>query len=146
MFGGFRRAAQSAQRELIGPGCAAQPKIDATWKQPFQRPELLGNDVGRMVGEHDAARADTDGFRSRRDMTDHDRCRGARDARHVVMLRHPDAAIAPGLGMDRNIAGVVERAARIGFFGDADEIENRQCGHENFPNEAMRVNQIASVI
>ena len=80
-----------------------------------------------MVGEHDAARADTDGFRSRGDMADHDRRRSARDAGHVVMLRHPDAAIAPGLGMNRNIAGVVvERAASIGFFGDADEIEDRQ--------------------
>jgi hypothetical protein len=60
-------------------------------------------------------------------MADHDRRRSARDAGHVVMLRHPDAAIAPGLGMNRNIAGVVERAASIGFFGDADEIEDRQC-------------------
>ena len=75
-----------------------------------------------MVGEHDAARADTDGFRSRGDMADHDRRCSARDAGHVVMLRHPDAAIAPSLGMNRNIAGVVERAACIGFFGDADEI------------------------
>ena len=50
---------------------------------------------------------------------------------HVVMLRHPDAAIAPGLGMNRDIAGVVERAARIGVFGDADEIEDGQCRHGN---------------
>jgi hypothetical protein len=68
-------------------------------------------------------------------MTDHNRRRGTSDARHVVMLRHPDAAIAPSLGMNRNIAGVVERAACIGFFGDADEIENRQCRHENLLNE-----------
>jgi hypothetical protein len=68
-------------------------------------------------------------------MANYDRCRSTRDARHVVVLRHPDAAIAPSLGMNRNIAGVVERAARIGVFGDADEIENRQCRHENLPNE-----------
>jgi len=40
------------------------------------------------------------------------------------MLRYPNAAIAPSLGMNRNIAGVVECAARVGVFGDADEIEN----------------------
>jgi hypothetical protein len=84
-----------------------------------------------MVGEHDAARADTDGLCSRCDVTNHNRRRGAGDARHVVMLRHPNAAIAPSLGMDRNITGVVERAARIGAFGDADEIEDRQCRHRN---------------
>jgi hypothetical protein len=33
--------------------------------------------------------------------------------------------------MDRNIAGIVERAARIGVFGDADEIEDRQSRHSN---------------
>ena len=70
-----------------------------------------------MVGEHDAARADADRFCARCDMTDHNRRRGAGDARHVVMLRHPDAAIAPGFGMNRNIAGVVLGAARIGVFG-----------------------------
>ena len=31
--------------------------------------------------------------------------------------------------MDRNIAGVVERAARIGVFGNADKIEDGQCRH-----------------
>ena len=79
-------------------------------------------------------------------MTDHDRCRGAGDARHVVMLRHPDAAIAPGLGMDRDIAGVVERAARIGVFGDADEIENGQCRHETFRTKQCEQNYFARII
>jgi hypothetical protein len=39
------------------------------------------------------------------------------------MLRHPDAAIAPVLGVDCEIPGIVERAARIGIFSDADELE-----------------------
>src|SRR5207244_3946812 len=51
VFGGFRRAAQGAQRELVGPGRAAQPKVNTAWKQLRQRPELLGDNVGRMVGE-----------------------------------------------------------------------------------------------
>jgi hypothetical protein len=37
--------------------------------------------------------------------------------------------------MDRNIAGVVERAARIGVFRDADEIEYGQCRHRNSRTE-----------
>jgi hypothetical protein len=40
------------------------------------------------------------------------------------MLRHPDAAIAPVLGVDCEIPGIVERAARIGIFGDADKLED----------------------
>ena len=31
--------------------------------------------------------------------------------------------------MNRNIAGVVEGAARIGFFGNPHEIEDGQCRH-----------------
>ena len=58
------------------------------------------------------------------EMGDHDRRRGARDARHVVMLRHPDAAIAPSLGVGGEIAGVVERAAGVGLLGDADKFED----------------------
>ena len=129
VLGGFGRAAQGAQRELVGARRAAEPEVDAARKQPRQRPELLGDDVGRMVGQHDAARADPDGLCSRGDMANHDRRRGAGDARHVVMLGHPDAAITPFLGMGREIAGIVERAARIGVFGDADEIEDGKCRH-----------------
>jgi hypothetical protein len=40
------------------------------------------------------------------------------------MLRHPDAAIAPVLGVDCEIPGIVERAARIGIFSDANEFED----------------------
>jgi hypothetical protein len=31
--------------------------------------------------------------------------------------------------MRRKITGIVERAARIGSFGDADEIEDGKCRH-----------------
>jgi hypothetical protein len=91
-----------------------------------------------MVGKHDAARADADGFCSGCDMTDHDRRRGAGDARHVVVLRHPDAAITPGFSMNSNIAGVVEGAARIGVFGNADEIEDGQCRHRTPERNHLR--------
>jgi hypothetical protein len=40
--------------------------------------------------------------------------------------------------MDRNIAGVVERTARIGVFRDADEIEDRQCRHRNSRTKRLR--------
>ena len=77
-----------------------------------------------MVGEHEAAGADANGFGSCRDMTNHHRRRGARNSRHVVMLRYPDPTITPGFRMDRDITGVVECAARVGILRDADEIED----------------------
>jgi hypothetical protein len=40
------------------------------------------------------------------------------------MLRHPDAAIAPSLGVGGEIAGVDERGASVGALGDADELED----------------------
>ena len=115
----LRRAAQSAQRELVGAGSATESEIDAARKETGQRPELLGNHIGRMIGQHYAAGADPDGLRPRGDMGQHDRRRCAGDARHIVMLRNPDAAIAPSLRMGREIAGVVERAAGVRVLGDA---------------------------
>ncbi len=129
VLGRFRRAAQRAQGELIGARRAAEAKVDAVRKQPRQRAELLGDDVGRMVRQHDAAGADPDGAGSRRDMPDHDRRRGAGDPRHVVVLRHPDPAIAQRLGMAGDIARIVQRAARVGVLGDADEIKDGEGGH-----------------
>jgi hypothetical protein len=46
-----------------------------------------------------------------------------------MMLRDPDAAITPFFSMRRKIAGVVERAARVCVFSDADEIEYGQGSH-----------------
>ena len=43
----LRRAAQSAQRQLVGAGSATKSKIDAARKETSQRPELLGDNIGR---------------------------------------------------------------------------------------------------
>lgn len=65
-----------------------------------------------MVGQHDAAGADSYRLRSRRDVADDDGGRGARDADHVVVLRQPETVIAPTLGVLREIERVVERLRR----------------------------------
>ena len=112
------------QRELIGAWRAAKPEVDAAGKEPRQRSELLGDDVGRVVRKHDASCPDPNGRRPFGDMSKHDRCRGAGDARHVVMLRHPDALIAPFLGVSGEVASIVERAAGVGVLRDANKFEN----------------------
>ena len=60
---GVRRKA--LQRELVGSRRAAESEIDAAREQPRQRSELFGDDIGGMVGKHDAARADPDASSSR---------------------------------------------------------------------------------
>jgi hypothetical protein len=57
-------------------------------------------------------------------MSKHNRCRGACDAGHIVMLRHPDAPIAQFLSMSRKVARIVERTASIGLLRDANKFEN----------------------
>src|SRR3546814_10569620 len=45
------------------------------------------------------------------------------------MLGHPDAPVAPLLGVHRHVPGVVERAARVGLLGDTNEVEDGQWYH-----------------
>ena len=79
-----------------------------------------------MIGQHDAAGADADGLGAARDMADHHAGGGAGDAGHVVMLRHPIAAIAPGFRMARQIQAVLQRQRRVAALDDGRKIENRK--------------------
>ena len=132
-------------RKVIGRsrGCGAAPG-PSRWSVPGARPRprsirpgnsraSVPNCSAMMIGAWFGSMMPPAPTRMRRgargDVGDHDRGRGAGDAGHVVMLGHPEAAIAPALGVGCEIAGVVERAARIGRLGDADEIENGQGRH-----------------
>ena len=115
---------------MVGAWSAAKPEVDTAGKEPRQRSELLGDDVGRMVREHDASCPDPNGRRPARKMGKHDRGRGAGDALHVMMLGHPDALITPFLGVSGKIASIVERAASIRLLRDANKLENGQGRHE----------------
>jgi hypothetical protein len=53
-------APQGPQRHRVGAGRPAETEVDAAGKQGCERAELLGDDVGRMVGQHDAAGANPD--------------------------------------------------------------------------------------
>lgn len=129
MFGIPRRTAKGTQRKLVGAGRATQTEIDAARKQALQRPELLGDDIGRVVGQHNAAGADADGLRTRRNMRDHNRRRSTGNGRRIVMLRNPDTPVAPSLGMGGKVASIVQRAACVGFVGDMGCFKDGQCGH-----------------
>src|SRR3546814_5605450 len=71
--GGGRRAPQRLQGRLVGAGRAPQAEVDAAGEQLRQGAELLGDDVGSMVRQHDAARADAKGAGAAGDVSDEDR-------------------------------------------------------------------------
>ena len=54
--------------DLIGPGGAAKPQVNAAGMQCRQRAELLGDQQRRMVRQHDPAGADANVDCTRRDM------------------------------------------------------------------------------
>src|SRR5579859_4557581 len=65
-------AAKGAQRVIVSAGSAAQPEIDASGIERFKRSKLFGDHNGGVVGQHDSARANADGFGAAGNITDDD--------------------------------------------------------------------------
>ena len=91
-------APQRLRRGVVGARRAAQAEVDAARIQRRQRAELLGDLQRRVVGQHDAARADADPRGAAGDVADQHRGGGAGDARHVVVLGQPVALVTQRLG------------------------------------------------
>ena len=62
-------------------------------------------------------------------MAERDRGGGAGDARHRMMLGHPEAVVAEPLAMLREFPRIAERLAGIPAFDDRGEIENGKRYH-----------------
>ena len=129
VLGVRRQAAKRRQRLLIGAGRAAEAQIDAPGKQRGQGAELFGDHVRRVVGQHDAAGADADGRRPGGEVRDHERRRGGRHRRHVVVLRHPDAAEPQRLDATSHLARLVEGTPAGAVLANAAELEHRERNH-----------------
>ena len=61
LAGAVEVPAQRAHGQSVGARGAAEAEVDAIGVQRGQGAELLGDNQRRMVGQHHAARADTDG-------------------------------------------------------------------------------------
>jgi hypothetical protein len=130
--GGRYVAAQCARGGLICTGSAAEPEIDTVWIERSEGPELLGDDEGRMVWQHDPAGADADRFRSACHMADDDRCGGAGDAGHVVMLCQPKTLVAPDFSVLRDVERVAQSDSGCRSMGNGREIKNRKRNHNDW--------------
>ena len=103
------RAADRAGDTLVAAGRAAEAEVDAAGEQRVQGAELFGDLQRRMVGQHDAARADPDRAGRGADMRDHHCGGGGGDTLHPVMLGDPIAVVAVRLGMAGEVRSIGER-------------------------------------
>ena len=74
----------------------------------LQHLEALGHHQRRVVGQHDAAGADAQGLRHRRDLPDHDIGRRARDRRQIMMFGHPIAPETQAIGVPRKVERIAQ--------------------------------------
>src|SRR5690606_35416 len=104
-------------------------EIDAAGEEGSERSELLGDHQWRMIGQHDAAGADTDAFGGSGNMTDDNRGRSTCNPRHAVMFGKPEALVATVFGLDRHLAGLVQSVAYGPSFGNRRKIEYGKWYH-----------------
>ena len=115
---GILPAPQRVGGDGVGPRRAAEPEVDASWKQRLEHLEAFGHHERRMVGKHHAARADADARGDGGDLADHDLGRGACDRRQVVMLGHPVAGEAELVCEAGEVERVAQRDGAGGAGGD----------------------------
>ena len=120
---------QGALRQHVGARCAAEAEVDAPGIERGERPELLRDDVGGVVGQHDSACTHANGRRAARHVADDHAGGCTGDAGHAVVLGEPVAMEAERLGMAREVERVAERAAGIAAFDDGCEVEDRERDH-----------------
>ncbi len=113
----------------VRPRRAAEAQVDAAGEQGVEGAELLGDDEGIVIGQHDPARADADRPGGLPDMGEDDRGRAAGDAFHPVVLGHPEALVAGLFGGLRGKGGLRQRLAHAAAFAHRDQVEDGQRDH-----------------
>jgi hypothetical protein len=123
-------APERARRDLVRARRAAEPEIDAAGEERFECAELLGNEEGSVVRQHNTARADADRRCLCGDVRDDDCRRRTRDARYSVVFGDPEAVVAQSFSMAREIGGIAKCLRGRTALNDRGEIENREwnCG------------------
>src|SRR5215831_6573289 len=87
----FGACLQRARRQLVGPRSATDAEVDASRRQGFEHPKLLGDFERAVVGEHHAARTDPEILRLLGYSADQDLRARTGERVRVVMLGQPVA-------------------------------------------------------
>ena len=85
---------QGVAGDRVGARGPPDAEVDPAGVGRLEQGELLGDDQGCVVGQHDPARADPDPLGGGGDHRDEDRRVRRRHGRHVVVLGQPVAAVA----------------------------------------------------
>jgi hypothetical protein len=96
----------------VGAGRTAHAQVDAARGQGVEHTELLGHLQGRVVGQHDPGAAQADALGACGDGRQQDLGGRAHDGGQAVVFAHPEAVVAQGFAMGRQ----VERVAQGGVF------------------------------
>jgi hypothetical protein len=123
-FGFGAVTAQCAHGDLIGAGRTPEAEIDSLRIEFGQRTEGFGDDQRRMVGQHDAARADPDAAGRSGNVANQHCGRRTGDAGHVVMLGQPVAGETKGLDMLGSTPGNRQRLGDGAAFAHGHEVEH----------------------
>jgi hypothetical protein len=126
---GAEVVAQGAGGGLVGAGGAAEPEVDPVAVDRRERPELLGDDQRRVVGEHHAAGPHADVVGVGGDVADEHRGRGARDARHPVVLGQPEPAVAGLFGAPGQLARGLQGVAEGRALPDRGQVQDGERDH-----------------
>ncbi len=94
-----------------------------------ERPELLGDDQRRMVGEHYTTGAYSNGGGPGSHMRDHHRRRRTRDTRNAVVLREPEPVVAPPFCMLGEVQRIAEGLRRVTPLHDRSKVQHGKRNH-----------------
>ena len=124
-----RRAPKGPDRHGVGPGRTPEPEVDPPRVQRLQGAELLGDDEGRVVGQHDAARSDAQGGGGVGQVGDQDGRRRAGDGGHPVVLRHPQSVVAEPFDLGRDLHRLAQGLGGGRSRGHGGEVEHGKRDH-----------------
>jgi hypothetical protein len=89
-----------------------------------ERPELLGDDQRRMVGEHYTTGAHSNRGGPGGHVRNYHCRRRTRDTRDTVVLREPEPVVAPPLCMLGEVQRIAERLRRVTSLHDRSKVQH----------------------
>ncbi len=108
--------------QLIRTRGATQTQLNTPGEELRQGTKLFGDNQWRVVGQHDAAGTDTNGFGGSSDLTDEHGCGRTGDTGHVVMLGHPVTVEAKLLGMSCQIQHIMQGLRDCAVAGNRRQV------------------------
>ncbi len=126
----LHRSPQRQRRTTIGTRRAAESQVDPSRKERLQHAKIFRHAQGRVIRQHDSARAHPNAAGGARHLANHHLRRRAHDARQVVVLRQPEAMITEVVRQGAEVDGILQRPTAGRARGVRGEVKNgERQGH-----------------